>query len=414
MSKISDSQFPGFPLPDLPSADGADLAEQIQNLAGEVFVDPDIRFAAPEQAVEKMLTSIATSRMGDVNLGASLLQNQLQKALGASPEIAAQNYVAASLGLPIPQSSIFSSPDFNPLSNTENYSNSGFYSKESSTVAGDGSVRNVFNGGHFEAYGSRGKTLAEGQIGVNIGDVDYSTQGSMGSAYVKGGVFVGARGRVFGDLDLQNRSARIGFEAEIGARAHYEGGFKTPSNAPAGVEGGFRGDAFVGARASGEAEISLNENNPRIAIGGEAFEGQRAGIEAGGGLSIAGDRYVGAHYGVEAWNGVGAAASADIGFKDGKFRFNVFAGLGLGIGGKVSWGFEINFGAISKLPGKLIDVLGSTAKDVGKGIEKVVNEAGKAATKVVDGAVDGAKKVVNGVANGVKSVVKDIGSVFGL
>jgi hypothetical protein len=350
--------------------------------------------------------------MGDVNLGASLLQTQLQQALGATPEMTAQNYVAASLGLPIPQSSIFSSPDFNPLSNTQSYSNSGFYSKESSTVIGDPRAKDVLNGGHFEAYGSRGKTLAEGQLGVNISEVDYNTQGSMGSAYLKGGVFVGARGRVFGDLDLQNRYARIGFEAEIGARAHYEGGFKTPSNAPAGVEGGFRGDAFVGARASGEAEISLNENNPRVAIGGEAFEGARAGIEAGAGLSIAGDRYVGAHYGVEAWNGVGAAASADIGFKDGKFRFNVFAGLGLGIGGKVSWGFEINFGAIAKLPGKLIDVLGSTAKDVGKGVEKVVNEAGKAAGKVVDGAVDGAKTVVKEAGNVAKKAWNAITSIF--
>jgi hypothetical protein len=271
--------------------------------------------------------------MSEMNLGAQILQNNLNNAIPNLPQ---------------------------------GYRTSGESSSEYSKTFGQAGA---FTNGPFQAYGSKGTTRLSGEAGIHFGDVDLQTQGDLGSAYLKGGMFAGARGRVFGDVDLENLSANAGFEAEVGARGHYEGGYSTPTNAPAGLDSGFNADAFAGARANGEAEVGLG-NSPHAALGGEVFEGARAGVEGGAGLSVGGDRYVGARYGVEGWEGIGASASADIGIKDGKFHLDVSAGLALILGGKVSWGFDVNLGAISKLPGKLLNTLGGAAKDVAKTIGK--------------------------------------------
>ena len=261
------------------------------------------------------------------------------------------------------------------LKNQLNNSLPNNYHNESKQQYGDRPM-----GGRLPAYGSQGKTLAEAELGVKFADVDVSGQGDWGSGYFKGEMFIGARGRVFGDLDWEKRAMYVGFEAEVGARAHYEGAYRTPTG-PAGAEFGMAGDAFSGARARGTAELSLNENAPRIALGGEAFEGSRAGLDLGTGLTIDGNRAVGGHYGVEAWNGVGGAINADLGIKDGNLRFDFSGGLALAIGAEVSFGFDIGFGDLFR-SGKgigedLINDFGNAAESVGKKLESEVKNTAK-------------------------------------
>ena len=278
-------------------------------------------------------------------------------------------------------------------------------------------------GSNLPAYGSRGQTIADGQWGLKFGEANFQGQGEWGSAYFRGENFIGARGRVFGDMDWNNRSMQVGVEAEIGARAHYEGGYRTP-DAPVGVETGMAADAFAGARASGTAELSLNENAPRVAVGGEMFEGSRAGLDVGGGLGVDGNRLVGGHYGVEAWGGVGAKFNADLGLKDGNLRFDFSGGLALLIGAEVSFGFDLNFGdafrSVKKLAENLVNELeksaGSVAKELGKAAENtakaVANTAGDAAKTVVNTAGDAAKTVANVAGGAAKAVGNFVSSIF--
>lgn len=260
-------------------------------------------------------------------------------------------------------------------------------------------------GSRLPAYGSQGKTLAEAELGVKFADVDVSGQGDWGSGYFKGEMFIGARGRVFGDVDWEKRNMYVGFEAEVGARAHYEGAYRTPTG-PAGAEFGMAGDAFSGAQARGTAELSLNENAPRIALGGEAFEGSRAGLDLGTGLTIDGNRAVGGHYGVEAWNGVGGAINADLGIKDGNLRFDFSGGLALAIGAEVSFGFDIGFGDLfrsgKKIGEDFLNDVGNAAESVGKELETEVKNTAK---DIADGAESAAKEAG-------KAVDKVISSIF--
>jgi hypothetical protein len=265
---------------------------------------------------------------------------------------------------------------------------------------------------NLPAYGSRGNTIAEGQWGLKFGEANFHAHGDWGEAYFRGENFIGARARVFGDVNWDNRNMQVGFEAEVGARAHYEAGYRTP-NGPVGGEAGVAGDAFAGARASGNAELSLNENAPRVAVGAEMFEGARAGLDVGGGLGVDGNKLVGGHYGVEAWSGVGASINADLGLKDGNLRFDFSGGLALLIGAEVSFGFELGFGdafrSIKKLGENVLNGLeksaGAVAKEVGKAAENTVKT-------VVNAAGDAAKGAVNAAGGAVKAVGNFISSIF--
>jgi hypothetical protein len=257
---------------------------------------------------------------------------------------------------------------------------------------------------NLPAYGSQGKTIAEAELGVKFSE-EISGQGDWGSGHLKGELFIGARARVFGDMDWEKRNMYVGFEAEVGARAHFDGGYRTPTG-PAGAEFGASGDAFTGVAARGTAELSFNENAPRIALGGEAFQGSKAGLDVGTGLTIDGNRAVGGHYGVEAWNGIGAGVNTDLGFKDGNFRFDFSGGLALAIGAEVSFGFDIGFGDLfrstTRIGEDLLNDVGNAAKNVGKEVEKTVSSTAKDVAK-------GAETVVKDVG---KSVDKVISSIF--
>ncbi len=271
-------------------------------------------------------------------------------------------------------------------------------------------------GSNLPAYGSRGTTIAEAQWGVTFAQANFQGQGDWGSAYFRGENFIGARARVFGDVNWDNRSMNVGFEAEIGARAHYEAGYRTP-NAPVGAETAMATDAFAGAAASGTAELSLNENAPRVAVGAEMFEGARAGMDVGGGLGVDGNRIVGGHYGVEAWSGVGAAVHADLGFKDGNLRFDFSGGLALLIGAEVSFGIDIGFGDLfrstTKLGEDVLKGLGKSseavAKEIGKAAETVAKDVAKTAGNAAKSAVDAAGKAAGDAG---KAVAKVFDSIF--
>ena len=299
----------------------------------------------------------------------------------------------------------------NPFNVSANQGKESAYSIESSNSFG---VKNYSGSGGIPAYGSQGKTIAEGQVGVKFGEVNAQGQGDWGSGYLKGEAFVGARARAFGDVDWSNRTMNIGFEAEAGMRAHYDAGYRTP-DAPAGAEFAGSTDAFVGAMARANGEVNFSEN-PRVVVGGEAFEGAKAGLDLGTGVTIDGNRMVGGHYGVEAWTGIGAGINGDLGFKDGNLRFDFSGGLALLIGAEVSFGFDIGFGDLFRTTTALgkdfLKGIGGTAESVGKELANVAADTAKTAENVAGTAAKAATSVVDTAANAAKDVGKAIGSVI--
>ncbi|MDO4783628.1 MAG: WXG100 family type VII secretion target [Propionibacteriaceae bacterium] len=94
-----------------------------------------------------------------------------------------------------------------------------------------------------------------------------------------------------------------------------------------------KGEAYVG----GKADVELGVGKSGINAEAEAFAGARASVS--GSADVAG---VGVTGGAEGWAGIGASAKAQFGKVDGKYGFKLELGAAIGIGGKVSIGFQVD------------------------------------------------------------------------
>jgi hypothetical protein len=313
---------------------------------------------------------------------------------------------------------------FNKLGLQQSYS--GDYSASGSAGKTFGSgvsvddVKNFVTAGDDAAYGTQGKTLAEGNFNTTVGNINKTAQGDFGTAFVQGSTSIGARGRVFGDVDLQNKEAYIGAEGEVGAHATYSAGYSSPTVSIAGqqigVNAGVNADAFVGATGNAKLDVSLNGNDPHLSLGGEAFAGARASIQGSVGATINGQTVAEAHGTAEGWAGVGVKGDLDVGFKNGTFTFDAGLGAALGIGGDVDFGFSVNVGQIGK---DIASGVEHVVDEGEKGVEDLGNDISNAAT-TVDKAVTSAAKDVGSavstaakdVGNAVSSAAKSVGNFF--
>ncbi|MFF4492107.1 putative T7SS-secreted protein [Streptomyces sp. NPDC001544] len=170
------------------------------------------------------------------------------------------------------------------------------------------------------SFGGDGKL--QGSLGVSALGVD----GSAGASITNGRLQAGLSGSAYLAQASANGSVEYGYVA-------------------AQVEG----KAYAGA----EASATLGAGKDGVHAGAEAFAGAKATGSVSG--DVAG---VGAGVGGEAWAGAGASASADLGMKDGKFTIGGEVGVGLGVGGKVSFDVTVD-------PHKVVDSLGDAADAIG-------------------------------------------------
>ncbi|MBA2809394.1 hypothetical protein E0500_018820 [Streptomyces sp. KM273126] len=176
---------------------------------------------------------------------------------------------------------------------------------------------------------------------------------TVGGATLKGTAGVSALG-VDGSATASVTNGRV--QAGVSGSAYL-----AQASANGSVQYGIAGaQAEAKAFAGAEASANLSAGKDGLHAGAEAF----AGAKATGSVSadVGG---VGAGVGGEAWAGAGASASADLGMKDGKFTIGGEAGIGLGIGGKVSVDITID-------PGKMIDSAGDAADAVGDAWDSTV------------------------------------------
>ncbi|MGW3205414.1 putative T7SS-secreted protein [Streptomyces sp. NPDC001135] len=188
--------------------------------------------------------------------------------------------------------------------------------------------------------------LAEWTGDANVWSDGVSKEGSVGGVKLKGaaGVSVlgvdGAAGASITNGRLQAGVSGSAYLAQASANGSAEWGIAAAQA---------DGKAYVGAEAS--ANVGVGKDG--LHAGAEAF----AGAKATGSVSadVGG---VGAGVTGEAWAGVGASANADLGMKDGKFTIGGELGVGLGVGGKVSFDVTVD-------PHKMVDSVGDAADWVG-------------------------------------------------
>ncbi|MDO4717600.1 MAG: hypothetical protein Q4B08_08560, partial [Propionibacteriaceae bacterium] len=184
--------------------------------------------------------------------------------------------------------------------------------------------------------------IAEVSTGDNVWNWDRTWGGENANATVKADVlFYDAKAGVSAkDWQL---SGAAGVEAGL-VRAGVDG------QAEWGVlEAKGKAEAYVG----GKADVELGIGKSGVNAEAEAFAGARASVS--GSADVAG---VGVTGGAEGWAGIGASAKAQFGEVDGKFGFKLELGAAIGIGGKVSVGFQVD------VP-KLVDSVKGAADAVG-------------------------------------------------
>ena len=134
-----------------------------------------------------------------------------------------------------------------------------------------------------------------------------------------------------------------------------------------------RGEVHVGAKAkaAGEAIIDPAKGIFAAKVAGEAFVGLRAGGEANVKLGQFGS--VGAR--AEALVGVGASFKAELGVKDGRFKARVELGASLGIGFKIGFNIDIDLKGIKDTVKKVlkapVEAVKNVAKKVGNFFKKL-------------------------------------------
>lgn len=274
------------------------------------------------------------------------------------------------------------------------------------------------------AYGTEGRTLASKDWSKTFGQIDKTVQGSYGTASVNGSTTAGARGRVFGDVSLKDRSAYIGAEGEAGVHATYNANYSSPratiGGQTVGVDANATADVFAGVSGKAKIDVSLKGNEPHVAIGGEAFAGARATIQGSVGANINGTQVAEAHAKAEGWAGAGVKGNLDIGFKDGKFHFDGGIGAALGVGGSIDVGFTVDVKAIGEgiahgvehVVDHAVDDVKDLGKDIGHAAQNVEQAVVHTAQNVEHAVVHAAQNVEHAVEHAAKDVGHAIGGFF--
>lgn len=272
-----------------------------------------------------------------------------------------------------------------------------------------------------------GSALIKGEWKAgSIGEVDYKDSGDWGSVYARGSTdFLKIQGGIYADGGFKDWtvSGKIGAYGSIElVGSHYEIGYTSPSLYNLGghdinFNAKVNADASVGVQGGAGAEIGIGKNT-HVNLGAEGFAGASASLSGQAGIGDFGSVKGGA----TVWAGVGAKASIDAGFKDGKFSFNIGAGLALGLGIEIDWGFSIDFYAIGdtlyNLGADAFEFVGDAGEWVEGAAEDVVEAVGDAAEAVGDFAQDAVAAVgdaaeevggaIGDAADAVGSVVSDV------
>jgi hypothetical protein len=154
--------------------------------------------------------------------------------------------------------------------------------------------------------------------------------------------------------------------------------------------------------------------NPSANVGVD-LQAVVAEANAKAGITVLGHEIVSAEIGVN----FGIGAHANIGFKDGKFSFDIGATLGIGY----NIAFQIDFGgmvnAVKGIAESAIKGITNLAESVVDTAKKVVNAVVGAAESAIDWLVDTGEKVVNAVksaavtvGNAISNAAKAVGKWF--
>lgn len=150
-------------------------------------------------------------------------------------------------------------------------------------------------------------------------------------------------------------------------------------------------DAF-GVYAKGDAKVLSAAANAECAVGWSS-KGLQAKVGVGAEANLAevsastGIRVAGTDVGVKASAKVGVGAKADVGFKDGKFTFDVGASLGVG--------FELGFDVDVSDTIDFISEKSKTFESWANGANKAVNDAWNATTTTISNIADDAGKAID-------------------
>lgn len=246
-------------------------------------------------------------------------------------------------------------------STTQNWNTS--YSTESQHE-GTGRVTGAMAGllGQIPKVGIDGqftKGAAVKKFEGGFGDANSVAQGygkmSVLEAELKGSGEVGIEGgKLFARGDLDAKATLIDAEGTLRAGV-----------GP--IQAELQGKAWVGAKAGLHGEVTVDPINGKYAarVGGDAFIGARAGVT--GNVKL-GD-YGGVTGRAEAWAGVGVSARAEASWDNGRFKARVDFGAALGIGFKLGFDVDINFGkiadAVKSVIEKPVEVVKNVVKSVG-------------------------------------------------
>jgi hypothetical protein len=185
---------------------------------------------------------------------------------------------------------------------------------------------------------------------VAVLEADVSGSGSIG---IEGGALK-ARGQVKAEATL--------VEAEGAVRADLG-----PLHAEA------QGKAYVGVQAKANGELTIDPMNGvyKAQIGGDAF----AGAKAGGRAAVSLGEFGGAGVTGEAWAGIGVSGKAEIGLEKGRLKARFEVGAALGVGFKIGFDVDINFGKMAEkakeIVSKPIETVKNVAKSVGNFFKKL-------------------------------------------
>jgi hypothetical protein len=127
-----------------------------------------------------------------------------------------------------------------------------------------------------------------------------------------------------------------------------------------------QGKAWVGAKAGLHGELTIDPAAGKYAarVGGDAFLGARAGVT--GSVSLGELGGVGGR--AEAWAGVGVSLRAEASLEGGRFKARFDIGAALGIGFKLGFDVDINFGKIGEAVKNIVSAPVEAIKSVVKAV----------------------------------------------
>jgi Calpain family cysteine protease len=229
-----------------------------------------------------------------------------------------------------------------------------------------------------------------------------------------------AKGELDASISSDGVQARLSGEVFVGGMATADASFKPTI----GIEGAIdvsvgadsqgHAEAMTGSRTAGSADLALTLDNVGVQLGGEAFIGSQASADGSVGVSLDGQELAEVHAGAGVQAGIGASANYDIGFEDDTFHFNLAAGLALGIGLEVDWGFSVSMPDFIADPvSDVVDTGSEFISDTWDTGSEMVEDAWNTGSEMLEDvadegaelAVDTANTVASAVETGVNTVV---------